>query len=129
MSKDFDDLWKFSIDEQKELVGTDIGQGYPIIVVELDEWSTRMMYNERYAPITIRQYECRTRLAEVFQIVINSIDDAAYNILWEVKKMDYRPDEVREQIDNWLKRTNYFVNIIGFLTFCNIFGKYEENHN
>jgi hypothetical protein len=121
-------IWEFTEDEQKELLGTDIGEKYPEIVVELDEWSKRMFYNRRFAPMTIYQYKCQMRQEDVFQIVLDSIDDTSVNMTWEVKKMDMRPDEARVMLDEWLKRTNYFINLRGLEAFCNIFGKYHLNN-
>jgi hypothetical protein len=123
------DLWQFTESEQQALLGTDIGTKEPSIVVELDLWSTRMFYNERFAPLIIRQCECRDRRTEVFQVILHSIDDASVNMTWTVKSMNIKPYEARQLLDEWLKRSNYFVNLRGLEAFCNVFGKYESNNN
>mgnify|MGYP000125937704 CR=1 FL=1 len=123
------DLWQFTEAEQQALLGTDIGTKEPSIVVELDLWSTRVFYNERFAPLIIRQYECRSRQTEVFQVILHSIDDVSINMIWTVKRMDIKPDEARQLLDEWLKRSNYFVNLRGLESFCNVFGNYESNNS
>lgn len=122
-------LWDLTEQEQSELLGSDIGERYPIIVVELDEMTQRWFYNERFAPLTIRQYMLSSTREDAFQIILNSIDDSSLNMLWHSKEMAMRPDEARVKIDEWLKRTNYFVNAKGFENFCNLFGKFEVSYN
>lgn len=121
-------LWDLTEQEQLELLGSDIGERYPVIVVELDEMTQRWFYGKRFAPLSIRQYPLHTT-EEVFQIILNSIDDSSLNMLWHVKEMTMRPDEARVKIDEWLKRTNYFVNVKGVEHFCYLFGKFEVSYN
>lgn len=121
------DLWKFTEQEQVELLGMDIGTSFPMIVVELDEWSKWNFYNRTYAPLTMKQYKCPMSGQEIFQIILHSVDDASVNMVWEVKKMKLYPYEAQEKLKNWLKRSNHFVNLWGLKAFCNIFGKYEDN--
>jgi hypothetical protein len=117
------DLWKFTKEEQRELVGSDIGHEYTTIVVELDEWSARHFYNEEFAPLTIRQYENH------FEILLHSIDDASVHMIWEIKKMCVRPDQAVAILNAWLERSTYFINLSGLQSFCNIFGTYHSNNN
>lgn len=124
----FYDLWQFTEDEQRELLGEDIGTKDPTIVVELDEYSMRHFYNNRFAPIVIRQYPTVGNV-ELFQVIVYSIDDCSLNMTWEVKKMSMRPDEARLKIDEFLKRTNYFIVLKGFESFCKLFGEFEVHYN
>lgn len=126
----FYDLWKLPQDEQEILLGEDIGLSTPTIIVELDVASQQHFYNERFAPLCIKQYEVPSLKAEVFQVILHSIDDHSLNMTWEVKKMRVPSYEARQWIENWLKRTNYFVNFKGFEHFCIcIFGKAKVDYN
>ena len=122
------ELWKFSQEEQRDLLGSDIGDEYPAIVVELDKQSQSCFYNERYAPMTIRQYESFGPV-ELFQVIVHSIDDSSLNMTWEVSKMKIPPHQVRLLITEWLERTGFFMNLKGFETFCTMFGECDVHHN
>lgn len=124
----FYDLWKFTEDEQRQLLGEDIGVETPTIVVELDEWSLRRFYNNRFAPITIREYQLHDK-TPVFQVIVHSIDDASLNMFWRREKMQVLPYQARQMIDEWLKRTNYFINLKGFEAFCQLFGECTVDYN
>lgn len=117
------DLWKFSIEEQAELLGTDIGDECTIIVIELDERSQYCFYNQRFAPLVIQEIGLN------FQIQALSIDDRSLRMTWEVKKMSMHTFEARQKLDDWLKRTNYFVNLKGLEDFCNLFGGFDVDYN
>lgn len=121
------DLWKFTEKEQAELLGADIGTSFPMIIVELDEWSKGWFYNRTYAPLTMKQYKCPMSGREIYQIILHSVDDASVNMVWEVSKMRLYPYEVKDKLIEWLKRSNYFVNLNGLKAFCTLFGKYEDN--
>jgi hypothetical protein len=126
----FYDLWKFSEEEQRQLLGCDIGVEIETIVVELDEVSKRHFYNETFAPITINEYDSpyptKTR---VFQVIVHSIDDASVNMVWRVDKMQVEPYEARDMIKSWLNRTYYFVNLKGLESFCTLFGEFDVDYN
>jgi len=109
-------LFTFTEEEQRELLGTDIGGEYPVLVVELDKQSQRCFYNRRYAPMSIRQYESHGSLppTEVFQVIVHSIDDSSLNMTWEVSKMDVSTHVARSLITEWLERTGYFLNLKWF---------------
>ena len=119
----FYDLWEFAEDEQRELLGTDIGSDVPTIVIELDERSMRRFYNRRFAPLQIFESDAE------FKVAVHSIDDSSLRMIWDKSKMEVPPHEAREQIDTWLKRTGYFVNLKGFESFCEIFGKFTADYN
>lgn len=117
------DLWTFAEEEQESFLGTDIGTDTPIIVIELDEWSKRLFYNKRFAPLCIKESDLH------FQIIIHSIDDSILDMTWEKKSMDIPSYEARTMLEGWLKRTNYFVNLAGIETYCKIFGKFKVEYN
>lgn len=120
-------FWDLTEEEQKEFLSHDIGDKYPEIVVELDEWSKLMFYNERFALLQIRQYYSPISQSEVFQIILESCDDNNVNLLWEeIDKMNMYPHEVRNHLNTWLERSGYFVNLEGLRSFCNLFGKYKD---
>jgi len=120
-------FWDLTENEQKELLSHDIGDKYPEIVVELDEWSKSMFYNKRFALLQIRQYYSPISQSEVFQIILESCDDNNVNLLWEdISKMSMYPHEVRNHLNTWLERSGYFVNLEGLRAFCNLFGKHKD---
>lgn len=117
------EFWKMTDAAQQEWLGKDVGQEYPTIVVELDEASTRFFYNRRFAILRITQ-------DEEFQVYLESVDDACLNMRWEVKNMQMPPQEARDNIHQWLKRSNYFLNLKGFENFCEImFGKCKIDYS
>jgi hypothetical protein len=126
----FYDLWKFPEEEQRQLLGCDIGAERETIVVELDEVSKRMFYNETFAPISMHEYDCPYPTKKrVFQVIVHSIDDASVNMVWQVDKMQVKPYEARGMIKNWLSRSHYFVNLRGFESFCSLFGTFDVDYN
>lgn len=118
----FYDLWEFTKDEQKQLVGTDVGKNNPVIIVQLDEATQRRFYNEPFAPLSMREYKMAGN--RVFRIILHSIDDTHLNMAWHYQDMDCFPYQAIEEVQNWLKRSNYFVNAKGLEDFCvTMFGK------
>lgn len=116
------DLWDLEEEDQEACLGLDIGRaGQPIIVVELDEMSQRRFYNRRFAPFRTRETD------SLFTARIDSIDDAELVMEWKISQMEILPYMAREMIMHWLKRTNYFVNLDGFASYCRVFGKYQRH--
>jgi hypothetical protein len=123
------DLWKLPELEQQEFLGQDIGIAEPCLIIELDEQSQRWFYNNRFAPLIMRQYRSPMINADVFQIIVYSIDDAFLNMHWVVTEMTCQPWEARLKVTEWLTRTGYFVNLAGLEAFCTLFGKAEVQYN
>jgi len=121
--RDYDQLWKLTHDEQRELLGADIGASQPTFVIELDEFSTRKWYNEPFAPLCIIETD------RFFRVVVYSLDDASLGMIWEIAKMEMPPHVARQKILEWLERSNFFVNLAGLYNFCKLFGKYQDDSN
>lgn len=121
------ELWDMPESEQEELLGEDIGKDYPCIVVELDEPTANNFYSRRFAPLMILEYDSFN--GRIFQIHLASIDDTSVNCQLDVKKMFIRPDEARVKLEQWLKRSNYFVNMFALNHLCHTFGPFKDNYN
>ena len=115
--KNIYDLWDLPEEEQEKLLGVDVGITEETIIVELDKPSQAHLYNRRFAPIIISEYTVPT-YPPIFQIYVKSIDDASLNIQCPVKEMSMAPYEARLELQEWLKRSNYFVNLKGLENYC-----------
>ncbi len=106
------DLWDLTEEEQEKLLGMDVGIEEEIIIVELDAPSQSRFYGRKFAPIEISEYTAPS-YPSIFRVLAYSIDDASLNIQCPVKKMSMAPYEARLELKEWLKRSNYFVNLKG----------------
>jgi len=111
------DLWDLPEDEQESLLGMDVGLIDETIIVELDKPSQSLFYGKRFAPLVISEYSAPT-YPSMFRILLKSIDDASLNIQCPVKKMSMPPYKARMELQEWLKRSNYFVNLKGLENYC-----------
>ncbi len=115
------DFWALSEQEQKVLLGEDVGISQPCFVVELDPHSQRRFYNKPYVPLGF-WIEPNPNGGQEFHVCVESVDDSVLHMIWQTGEMEATPATAMAQIENWLARTNYFINLKGFEDVCLIFG-------
>jgi hypothetical protein len=117
ISTTYNDFWRLSLEEQKELLGETISFGSDrFYVVELDEAS--QLYNNQYNLLHIG---LRTHNRDHTVIWIPSIDDGAYQYFWSIDSFP----SVHEWMLNYMERTNYFVSVATIYANRKIMGKFE----
>lgn len=125
MISDTFDFYKLPVEQQAEFLGQDIGINLNSLVVELDERSQACWYKDKY---TIIHIQTQISKSSPFKINIFSRDDACVSMSFpDVNQQE--AFEIFDKILLYLKRTNYFINLVGFQDYCQIFGKIEFNNN
>lgn len=110
-------MWKESDAFLLSLIGTEIESGW--LLVELDEATQGRFYDRRFAPLQIIQkYQSPSDDNPFFRIYLASSDDGCLSMWWSYGKMNLYPYEAEQKLLEWLKRTNYFVNLAGLEDFC-----------
>lgn len=115
-------FYGLSIVERQELVGEVINFGKSdCLIVELDEFSTRMFYDDPICMVDVMQYEYPpgTQMLSVHAI---SCDDAGFSA-------EFKPDininfsTLREKIQTWANRTNCrYINLHALEDYCRYLG-------
>ena len=113
-------FWRLDLEDQKELLGTTISfDDKTFTVVELDPVSRR--YNEQYSLLNISK-DFNRNLTKLW---ITTIDDSATIYYWKAVSFP----SVWLFMEDYMKRTNYYVSIAAIFANRNYMGQFESNES